>query len=1531
MKITRILGKAVSYMLVLCLVVSSCFINIADISKIGTNIVNAVENTSLVFVGVDGKLIETSASSELNTATNMKTDMYGSVSQSYFYKENKRYYMIFHENSKLYIDSYNTSMKKLSSKTIDDELSLFGGFYSGKKYNFVVYGKSYSTDDKETYRIVKYDKNFNKIASLSIDGDKTYTGTSFDACTSSFSERENTLILYTSRHRMDGHQSNVTLRINEDDMTIADEYNGAASFPTNHCSHIFRSIVKTDTDGSEIYANLTDRTPCCGVSIIKLNKDGNMGIPAKSNVVYTEIEHPEYDPYSIINETDAEVGGLVITDTSYIVTGVYYDNVFVGAVNKLTGEITNEINYNEYSEYGMAQESKLVQIDRNASIVLWQSVVDGIPSVHYVKVDKNGEIKGKMKTAFNALLSDCQPIYDEGTIRWYTIVDGTNTLYTISDLDFKGTFEPLGSKVANAENIWNDTADTSWYKNSVNKFTISSAEQLAGLAELVNNGNDMNGKTIILANDIYLNQDEGSQVFEPIACVTSGVEFSGIFDGAGHTIYRLYRTEPDDSTEGGLFGTIGKYGVVRNVIIDQSYVIQNAGAVAAKNYGTIMFCENMGRIIDADSKSNCYVGGIVGMNYGMVYGCANKGRVTSLYGYAGGIAGYNTTINGCIKACYNSGSVESGGSSSGGIVGYNISIGTVEDCYNIGNVSGSATANFTNYASSVGGIVGFNNEAYIVNCISTINIFKDNTYIRSADSICGNNHSPWDYHRQIFDCYSLYDTQNAETITLDEMLSGEFVEKLNSVTDFYETRLNDMWVKGDFLPITIAQRANELNLHKYYPTACISKSEKRINDSHFGYAKTEYMSDNEKIATVDRHGAITYHGGVGTVTITMTIPETEVSAKEVHEFKFTKYGIGFSNEYKMINKGKSLQLCVEKNYKNTPGGNISYSSDNTSIATVSSTGKVTAISKGSAVITAVQGSDTASCTIYVTDGSSVLTSGKCGTNLSYSLSVDGTMTFSGSGEMTSIPWSKYNRFIKNIKFSDKMTSIYAGAFSECTELKSVTVPKNIKDIGEKAFYHCNSLESINLREGIETIGRYAFFSAIITTISIPASIKTIDEYAFVSCRELKEIISYGKGSIYDAFKDPFLEGNPMENVQVIYGIAGSDANYLADEHKVDFIPLSNKNYKVSFKSSKLVIKKYIGNSANIVIPSKIDDIAVEDIEKDCFVGNSIISTVAVPDEISSELSFKKCRNLKNVKLSNNIMKISNNMFLDCSSLSEVDIPKKVTEIGDNAFESCSSLTKINIPDGVESIYGYAFYNCKKLRSITIPESVTYFGAYAFAGCDQLKCIVIPAQLKSISVYGLFNKEFTTIYSNSTLIEKVCREQSFLSNISYFTIPTQKTTLTDSGITVSGYLPPNTKMETSKSNSTYTIKFLNDGKEIEPCGEITVFIPNSEKNKFVAEIYPNNEELYISSSYSAGKYIFTTQAKNFRLLDAIKGDTNGDGSVDIADALMIARYDAGLVQLDETQLSISDVNKDGGVDIADALMVARFDAGLINSL
>lgn len=66
-------------------------------------------------------------------------------------------------------------------------------------------------------------------------------------------------------------------------------------------------------------------------------------------------------------------------------------------------------------------------------------------------------------------------------------------------------------------------------------------------------------------------------------------------------------------------------------------------------------------------------------------------------------------------------------------------------------------------------------------------------------------------------------------------------------------------------------------------------------------------------------------------------------------------------------------------------------------------------------------------------------------------------------------------------------------------------------------------------------------------------------------------------------------------------------------------------------------------------------------------------------------------------------------------------------------------------------------------------------------------------------------------------------------------------------------------------------------------------------------------------------------------ETLKGDVNGDGVIDAADAGIISRYDAGFITLTAKQLKAGDVNGDGVVDAGDAGIISRYDAGLISVL
>lgn len=65
------------------------------------------------------------------------------------------------------------------------------------------------------------------------------------------------------------------------------------------------------------------------------------------------------------------------------------------------------------------------------------------------------------------------------------------------------TSEPLSPK-----KVWDKTADVSWFDGTKTEFLIETEEQLAGLAKLVNDGNEFEGITIKLGNDMDLNNEE---------------------------------------------------------------------------------------------------------------------------------------------------------------------------------------------------------------------------------------------------------------------------------------------------------------------------------------------------------------------------------------------------------------------------------------------------------------------------------------------------------------------------------------------------------------------------------------------------------------------------------------------------------------------------------------------------------------------------------------------------------------------------------------------------------------------------------------------------------------------------------------------------------------------------------------------------------------------------------------------------------------------------------------------------------------
>lgn len=138
----------------------------------------------------------------------------------------------------------------------------------------------------------------------------------------------------------------------------------------------------------------------------------------------------------------------------------------------------------------------------------------------------------------------------------------------------------------------------------------------------------------------------------------------------------------------------------------------------------------------------------------------------------------------------------------------------------------------------------------------------------------------------------------------------------------------------------------------------------------------------------------------------------------------------------------------------------------------------------------------------------ILASGTCGNNLTWELSCDSVLTISGTGEMTSNPWStNYKTQIKEVVIKDGVTSIAHAAFFYCSNLQSATIPNSVATIYNYAFSECNNLTSLTLPDSVTSIGQEAFSRCTsLTTIEIPSSVTSIGNWAFAHCVGLTSVI-----------------------------------------------------------------------------------------------------------------------------------------------------------------------------------------------------------------------------------------------------------------------------------------------------------------------------------------------------------------------------------------------------------------------------------------
>ncbi len=399
-------------------------------------------------------------------------------------------------------------------------------------------------------------------------------------------------------------------------------------------------------------------------------------------------------------------------------------------------------------------------------------------------------------------------------------------------------------------------------------------------------------------------------------------------------------------------------------------------------------------------------------------------------------------------------------------------------------------------------------------------------------------------------------------------------------------------------------------------------------------------------------------------------------------------------------------------------------------------------------------------------GADVVASGKCGDNVTFTLTNDGMLTISGSGKINDNGLMFYSTKIRSVVIESGVTEIGSAAFYGCVNITDVKIPGTVTEIGAGAFQNCTSLSSVSIYDGVASIGVHTFSGcSSLTSISLPDSLTSIETYAFKDCTALKSInIPSGAAKIGS---DVFCGCTALTHISVDEGnpyYCSDEKGVMYNKNKTEILTVPAKltgNYVIPKSVTKIGDDTFSGCSAltGITIPDSVIHIG-----ESAFSGCSGLTRITIPDSVRYILdyAFSDCTGLKSVSLSNRLTRIYTGLFSGCTSLTDISLPDNLLYIEDNVFAGCTALSRISVDENNTAFSsdetGVVLNKSKTALMIvppgisgnyTIPSTVTEIANGAFYGCERLTSITIPGSVKQIQNGSFNNSAAKLIFTGNT--------------------------------------------------------------------------------------------------------------------------------------------------------------------------------------
>lgn len=270
-------------------------------------------------------------------------------------------------------------------------------------------------------------------------------------------------------------------------------------------------------------------------------------------------------------------------------------------------------------------------------------------------------------------------------------------------------------------------------------------------------------------------------------------------------------------------------------------------------------------------------------------------------------------------------------------------------------------------------------------------------------------------------------------------------------------------------------------------------------------------------------------------------------------------------------------------------------------------------------------------------------------------------------------------------------------------IERITIPAWVTYIGEGAFRGCNKVKEVNFlgtaTDNALTIEKDAFYGLTneeFTEVTLPENLKYLGESAFGYCSKLLTVnlnsvdcsefqtgafgyVSTGIVTNFTYYVTTLNIGKDTGAIEIagVFGIKLEVVN----------VDPNNQNYEVI---------------DNVVYDKAVTSVLFYPAEK-----QGAYTTPATVTNIGANV-FKDRTGLTEVTIGKNVTSIGTNAFGGCTALTTVTFEQggeAALIMGDGVFKGCNNLAAIAIPERTTEVGSELLFNCNKLQSVSLPATL----------------------------------------------------------------------------------------------------------------------------------------------------------------------------------------------------------------------------------